>query len=218
MTRKIIRLSTFIIVAFAFVFLFFQFAAKSFDNEKLKKTEQKFQEGDIIFQTSNSLQSKAIQLATDSKYSHVGIIVNNNGKLVVLEAVQPIKYTPIKTWISHGEKSSFSLKRLKKKDSILTKSVLNKIRTKGESWIGKNYDIAFDWSDKKLYCSELVWKIYEYATGLKIGKLKKLKDYDLSHPIVKEALKERYGSNIPLEEKMISPQAIYESDLLLSVK
>jgi hypothetical protein len=33
-----------------------------------------FQNGDIIFQTSQSGQSKAIQIATDSKYSHMGIV------------------------------------------------------------------------------------------------------------------------------------------------
>lgn len=33
-----------------------------------------YKNGDIIFQTSKSNQSKAIQLATDSKYSHMGII------------------------------------------------------------------------------------------------------------------------------------------------
>lgn len=32
------------------------------------------QNGDIIFQTSTSGQSKAIQIATGSKYSHMGII------------------------------------------------------------------------------------------------------------------------------------------------
>ena len=178
------------------------------------KKEQKFQEGDIIFQTSNSLQSKAIQLATNSKYSHVGIIVNYKGSLVVLEAVQPIKITPIQTWISHGENLTYSLKRLIKRDSILTKAALKKMRLKGKSWLGKNYDIAFDWSDKKLYCSELVWKLYKEGCNIEVGKLKKLKDYNLSHPIVKKVLQERYGNNIPLEEKMISPQAIFESDLL----
>jgi hypothetical protein len=29
--------------------------------------------GDILFQTSKSAQSKAVQLATKSKYSHMGI-------------------------------------------------------------------------------------------------------------------------------------------------
>ena len=34
----------------------------------------KIKDGDLIFQTSLSQQSKAIQLATKSKYSHCGII------------------------------------------------------------------------------------------------------------------------------------------------
>lgn len=40
--------------------------------ENLLKNE--IQNGDIIFQTSTSGQSKAIQIATGSKYSHMGII------------------------------------------------------------------------------------------------------------------------------------------------
>ena len=220
MKNKFLKLSLFIFLILGSALIFSspnEVSLKKKTTSKVSK-KTKFKEGDIIFQTSQSLQSKAIQLATKSKFSHVGIIMKYNGKLVVLEAVQPIKLTPINTWISHGEKSSYSLKRLIKRDSILTKTVLSKMRKKGKSWLGKNYDIAFDWSDKKLYCSELVWKLYEHGCGLKVGKLKKLKDYDLSHPIVKEAIKQRYGNNIPLESKMISPQAIYESDLLMDVK
>ena len=41
-------------------------------------TFENLQTGDIIFQTSNSNQSKAIQLATHSKYSHVGILYKKN--------------------------------------------------------------------------------------------------------------------------------------------
>ncbi|MGB1041566.1 MAG: YiiX family permuted papain-like enzyme [Flavobacteriales bacterium] len=220
MKNKFLKLSLFIFLILGSALIFSSPNAVSLKKKTTSKVSKKtkFQEGDIIFQTSQSLQSKAIQLATKSKFSHVGIIIKYNGKLVVLEAVQPIKLTPINTWISQGEKSSYSLKRLIKRDSILTKTVLSKMRKKGKSWLGKKYDIAFDWSDKKLYCSELVWKLYEHGCGLKVGKLKKLKDYDLSHPIVKEAIKQRYGNNIPLESKMISPQAIYESDLLMDVK
>lgn len=38
------------------------------------------QNGDIIFQTSLSSQSLAIQKATHSPYSHMGIIILKNGK------------------------------------------------------------------------------------------------------------------------------------------
>jgi hypothetical protein len=61
---------------------------------KLTK-EADIQNGDIIFQTSLSTQSKAIQLATNSPYSHCGIIYKDGEKFYVFEAVQPVKKTPL---------------------------------------------------------------------------------------------------------------------------
>ena len=55
-------------------------------------------DGDIIFQTSLSQQSHAIQLATHSKYSHCGLIFKRKSGVdewCVLEAVQPVKWTPL---------------------------------------------------------------------------------------------------------------------------
>ena len=72
----------------------------------------------------------------------------------------------------------------------------------------------FGWSDDRIYCSELVWKIYKEALGIELGKLQQLKEFDLSHPIVQKKLKERYGNNIPYDEKVISPAAIFESEEL----
>ena len=59
---------------------------------------EELQDGDIIFQTSKSSQSKAIQLATNSKYSHCGLIFkrkNGQDDWCVIEAVQPVKWTPL---------------------------------------------------------------------------------------------------------------------------
>lgn len=212
------NLFTFIILSLLLCLFAFTYSSVS-SNPAIKTTttSSQFLEGDIIFQTSNSLQSQAIQIATQSKYSHVGIIMKNKGKLVVFEAVQPVKLTPIDQWIKQGEGSTYSLKRLKNREEILTEMALQKMRIKVDQWIGKNYDIAFDWSDKKLYCSELVWKLYKEGCGIEVGKLKQLKEYDLSHPVVKKAVEQRYGKEIPWDEKMISPQAIFESKLLKTV-
>jgi hypothetical protein len=65
-----------------------------------------------------------------------------------------------------------------------------------------------------MYCSEYVWKIYNKALNINVGSLKPLKEFDLSHPAVKAKLTERYGKNIPLNENMISPGDIYNSELL----
>jgi hypothetical protein len=58
--------------------------------------------GDIVFQTSRSPQSLAIQLATKSPYSHMGIVYVQGGAPFVFEAVQPVKLTPLRSWIERG--------------------------------------------------------------------------------------------------------------------
>ncbi|RFC53909.1 YiiX family permuted papain-like enzyme [Brumimicrobium aurantiacum] len=176
-----------------------------------------FQEGDLIFQSSKSRQSKAIQLATDSKYSHMGMIYEEEGNLFVFEAVQPVKITPLSKWIKRGENGDFVLKRLKNANEILTDSVLDKMKRFGEQFIGKPYDIHFEWTDDKIYCSELVWKIYREVTGIEIGELEKLSDFDLSSDEVKTIMNKRYGNEVPLNEKVISPVAMFESDKLVTV-
>lgn len=182
------------------------------------KITEGIKSGDIIFQISLSSQSKAIALATKSIYTHCGIIYEKDNIFFVYEAVQPVKLTPIKTWIKREKDKHYVIKRLKNADKILTKEVLKNMENYSKQFQGKNYDIYFSWSDDKIYCSELIWKIYKETTGLEIGKLQKLKDFDLTSPEVQQKMKERYGNKIPLEENVISPISIYESDLLMTVK
>ncbi|MFD2902305.1 YiiX family permuted papain-like enzyme [Sphingobacterium anhuiense] len=185
--------------------------AKNFANKREIKN------GDLIFQTSLSGQSKAIQLATKSKYSHCGIIYIDNGKFYVFEAVQPIKATPLDKWIARGKDGHYVIKRLKNADKILTTETIQKMKQEGDKFKGKNYDMIFEWSDDKIYCSELIWKIYKRATGLEIGKLEKLSDFDLTNEVVKQKMKERYGHKIPLNEVVISPKAVFNSELLETI-
>ncbi len=175
-------------------------------------------EGDLIFQTSRSSQSKAIQLATKSKYSHCGIVFKEGDSFYVFEAVQPVKRTPLAQWIARGEKGEYVVKRLKNAEQTLTPEVLQKMKEIGKGFYGKNYDLAFEWTDEKIYCSELIWKIYKRAAGIEIGNLEKLRDFDLSSDQVKRKMKERYGNKIPMEELVISPASIFESELLTTVK
>ncbi len=176
------------------------------------------QNGDIIFQTSLSAQSKAIQLATKSKYSHMGMIYKNGNNFFVFEAVQPVKLTPLNQWIARGQNGKYVIKRLKNADQVLTPTTLAKMKQMGNKFMGKNYDRTFEWSDDKIYCSELVWKVYKDATNLEIGQLQKLSDFDLTNEVVKKKMQERYGNKIPMDETVISPVAIFNSPLLTTVK
>lgn len=175
------------------------------------------QDGDIIFQESMSAQSKAIQLATHSRYSHCGIIFKTADETYVFEAVQPVKSTLLKDWIKRGKDSHYVVKRLKN-TKLLTEDVLTKMKQHAGRWYtGRDYDYYFEWSNTRYYCSELVWKIYQKKVGVTLGPLQSLKDFDLSSAAVKQKLAERYGSKIPYHEKVISPAAIFNSELLETV-
>jgi hypothetical protein len=174
------------------------------------------QQGDIVFQQSVSPQCTAIQAATGSVWTHVGIILNYGGELMVLEAVEPVRLTKIEDWFARSKRNE--AKRLKDAKTILTGSVLAEMKTMGDGWINLHYDIGFNWSDEEIYCSELVYKIYDRVLGKKIGEIKQLKDFDLESPVVKRIMRQRYGDDIPLEEWMIAPGAMYDSPELESVQ
>lgn len=169
--------------------------------------------GDIVFQYGTSESSKAIMLATGSRFSHCGIVFEQDGKWMVLEAVQPVRVIPVDQWIRNGSESYYEVRRLKDR-SVLTDDALHLMRTLGASYVNKNYDLQFEWTDDRMYCSELVWKIYDRGAGVKLSELKPLKEYDIDHATVRKHLELRYGRTIPLDEKMVSPQDIYESSFL----
>jgi uncharacterized protein YycO len=171
-------------------------------------------DGDIIFHSSKSAQSAAIERATKSPYSHMGVILHRDGKPFVYEAIATVRYTPLATWTARGDGGQYVVKRLK---GGLTPAQAKKLRASAAGFEGKPYDLYFEWSNDRIYCSELVWKMYQRALGLEIGARQKLREFDLSAALVKAKMRERYGSRVPLDEPVISPAAMFDSTLLEAV-
>ncbi len=148
-----------------------------------------YDQGDILFQESKSAQSKYIKAATGSRYTHCGIIYKKNGKDYVLEASNTVKLTPVKEWINRGVGKHVKVKKCPIKNFKIN---LNK-------YIGKKYDTSFSWTDKRMYCSELVYKIYA-DNDIKLCKLRRVKDYK-----VKEFTKYLKKRAISLNELVVAP-------------
>src|SRR5262245_30830757 len=127
-------------------------------------------DGDVIFQTSKSSQSLAIQRATHSRFSHMGVIFTRDGKPYVLEASATVRFTPLDAWIARGEHGAYVVKRLR---TPPTAAQIEKLRKAARAFEGLSYDSTFEWSDARIYCSELVWKIYDRGLSVEIGKLQK---------------------------------------------
>ena len=174
--------------------------------------------GDIVFQTSQSDQSEAIQKATHSPYSHCGLVVLREGKPFVLEAVGPVKFTPLGDWIRRGKDGMFKIKRLKHPEAFEASVKDGRFDLACLKYMGKGYDWLFGWGDDKIYCSELVWKVFKDATGQEICPLKRIGDTDMRSPVVKALMKERYGDKIPVDEPTVSPADLFKSPFLTTVR
>jgi hypothetical protein len=175
---------------------------------------ESWRDGDIIFHTSKSAQSAAIRRATHSPYSHVGLILFRDGKPFVFEAIATVRYTPLAQWIARGDGGRYAIRRLAR---TISATDIAKLRLSARQFVGKPYDLYFEWSDERIYCSELVWKMYHQALGIDLGNLQRLREFDLRDTVVKAKMRERYGAKIPLDEPVISPARLFESNLLNSI-
>lgn len=177
--------------------------------------ETRLQEGDIVFSSSKRGQGEAIIAATGSPYTHCGIVFEKDGKMMVLEAVQPVGVVTLERFISLSEPGTFTAKRLK---TAVTPALYQKARSWAQNQVGRDYDARFLWDDTNLYCSELVWKIYQKA-GVELCPPRKFRDYDLEKPAVKKIIQQRFGAmdRVPMDEKVVAPSDIAGSTMLSEV-
>jgi hypothetical protein len=173
------------------------------------------QEGDIVFNSGTGEQADAIRGATGSTYTHCGVVFRENGRLVVLEAVQPVRVTPVEAFQKRSQPGTFHARRLKSPPAA---AGIEKAKAWGKQQLGRDYDVRFQWGGDKLYCSELVWKAYEQA-GVKLCEPRRFHDYKLDHPAVKPVIAQRYGSadKLPKNEPVVAPSDLAESALLMEV-
>ena len=140
----------------------------------------------LYFQSGG--QGKAVQLATKSKYTHVGITFVENGVVYVYHAVEPVMKSTFKDFLKYSADNKYIVKRLKNQ-ALLTPKTNEQMRAMAISLLDKHYDIYFDWKDNEWYCSEFVWKLYNRNYKIEIGALRPLKDFDLSSKEVQAVMK-----------------------------
>lgn len=172
------------------------------------------QDGDILFQDIGGGQSDAIAAATNCKWTHVGMALKDEDGWMVYEAVGPVKRTALDEWLDQGD-GHYVVKRFSNGKAM--EAAGGKLRKAVRTYLGRSYDLQFLWNDDKMYCSELVWKVYQQALGLRLCEPKALKDWNLDSELVQRTMKERYGSAPPLDEPMVAPATLLECALLVTV-
>ena len=89
----------------------------------------------------------------------MGIVYVTNGDAMVFEAVEPVKMTALDEWTARGDRGHFVVKRLSNARQILTNDALDRMKEAGRAYVRRPYDLYFEWSDERIYCSELVWAV-----------------------------------------------------------
>lgn len=183
-----------------FVSLLLMTSAAFADTSSLEK---KISEGDIIFIQSQTEQASAIAEATGSLWTHVGIIVKKSGAWHVAEAVGPLQVNSLKSFINRSRNESFKVMRFKYfSQKMLPQLYMNLYK------YNQPYDIFFEFSDDRIYCSELTYKVFKATTGRGIGTLEKVGDLKLDGPFVKKLIEERLtsiGKELNPDEPIITP-------------
>ncbi len=164
------------------------------------------QHGDFIFQHLPGELTAMIADMTKSQYSHCGIIVKKFNGFVVLQAIGPVKETPLNEWINYGIGKKFTIVRLKKE----YRSKIPVIISQGYKFTGKPYDIQYQWNDQKIYCSELIYKAVFNATGLRLAEFVRLGN--MAWQPYEATIRQITGGTLPLDREMITPQSLVVSD------
>jgi hypothetical protein len=176
------------------------------------------QDGDLIFQESTSQQSEMVRALTDSRWTHMGVVFNEPSGPFVLEAVSPVRKTPLQKWIAHGRDGRYVVKRLRDADVRLSGVTVAKMRKLGATWLGRPYDLRFRWDDQTLYCSELAYKLFDRGAGVRLGKLERAADMNLDDERVQQARRKRFANTkFDPTETVVTPDSIFNDDQLVEV-
>lgn len=142
-----------------------------FSCQPVQKEEPLLMEGDILFQDGECGDfCEAIRKVTfgvdGRKFSHNGLLIQENGVWYVLEAIsQGVSQTPLEEFLdkSLDEQGNpkVMLGRLKPEFRHLIPSAIQEAK----KHLGKPYDYAFDFDNEAFYCSELIHFAFKSANG-----------------------------------------------------
>jgi Permuted papain-like amidase enzyme, YaeF/YiiX, C92 family len=158
-----------------------------------------FKQGDLIFQTSHSVQSNAIMAATASVITHMGIIDKTDAGYMVIDAGKMVQQTPLTEWIERGVLGRYTVYRHTK----LTPEQAARITKDAKTYIGVPYDLYFSFDNGALYCSELPYITFK-KEGIAIGKVTKVSELNINNSLVENIIETRWEDHTMCRNKSYS--------------
>lgn len=167
------------------------------------------QDGDVVFQSlPRSPLTNMIEGATGSPYSHCGLVVQEDGRWYVYEAIGDVHRTPLAAWFWRSRGYCFAAFRLNDEQ----RQHVPKMIEYCHACVGLPYDLRYDLDDERIYCSELVSKAYRHSTGEMLGKLVKVRDLDWEP--YRAQIEQLNGAPVPLDRELITPRDLAKAEQL----
>ena len=175
-------------------------------------------DGDLVFIKSQTAQAGLLRIATDSEWSHVGMAFKAQKGWDIIEAVQPVQWTSLYSFVRRSNNLQFEIFRATFDFDAAA------VKAYAEKFLGSDYDLIFAWDQNRWYCSELVWKAYEKVTSEHLGVLQKIGDLKVTDPRVLAEAKRRYevygmiwDQDAWFQSEVITPVQKMKSDKLQKV-
>lgn len=150
------------LVALATAFLVVARAPTMVLEQRQRDWGHPIQEGDILFQDLDcGLRCSLIREVTGSRYTHVGIVLNEQGALRVWEAFEAVGPVDLVDWVHRGIKERVAIYRLRAPLADQLPRIADAVR----SLRGHPYDPDYQWDDERIYCSELIAKAANQVAG-----------------------------------------------------
>lgn len=165
-----------------------------------------FQDGDLLFVSCGGRLCRVIEDVTDSPFSHVGMIRGSGAEAQVIEAFGPVGEVPLQEFLARSD-GEFTLMRWVGEPAERVGDIQQAIR----AMYGRPYDARYRWDDEAIYCSELIYKGLEAATGIRAAPLRKLGELNVEPH--REFIVGLEGS-LPLDRRMITPADLQRSPYL----
>ena len=162
--------------------------------------QRHFKTGDVLLQHIPGKLTSVIKDVTNSLYSHCGMVVIKHHKIYVIEAIGPVKYTPLSRWLKQGRDNFTQLRPVDFEYHQITRVV-----REAEKLLGKPYDIQYELDEEKIYCSELIYKAYLRATQKEVGKKEQLNT--LNWKPHQEFIKYICRGQLPLNRELVTPES-----------
>ncbi|MBI5541490.1 MAG: hypothetical protein HY951_15610 [Bacteroidia bacterium] len=181
-----------------------------------------FKNGDIFFQDIScgpfcDAVNKVTYSCKDADFAHVGVLISDNNKWFVAEAVSKgVILTQVDTFLNRAldknKKPKVMVGRLKNNNSVVMPTIASI-----KPFINKQYDDIFDISNDKYYCSELIYELFKDIKGNRIFSLAPMtfKDPDTKQlfPIWKTYF-DSLKVEVPEGKPGLNPGSISRSELL----